>query len=348
MAHTLHDLPNGEVLTVQLICLIIIASVAAGAALHWLANVLVPLVFAIAIAACLSPAVDAAELAGIHRYIGTSICIALVVGVLYSLVHVLGNATIQVAKNMENMAMYTSTFTATARDVKDKAKALENTPFGFVLNNQFVEARIAELSLGTTALGATQSLLSALALGMSNLLLIIVFVAFILEMQLVSKHTFASKIHLRFRGYVGIKMCMSLLCGVLTFIFYHAVGLELALAFGSMHFILTWIPSIGPLVAVLLPLPVAFMDTTMTTFTRFSIFLAPTIIHGVVGIIIEPKLLGDNLELHSLTVLAALVVWGAVWGMPGVLLAAPLTAAIKLMFESMPATRPLAAVMGAV
>ena len=52
--------------------------------------------------------------------------------------------------------------------------------------------------------------------------------------------------------------------------------------------------------------------------------------------------MGDSLELHPITVMLCLIFWGMLWGIPGMLLAAPITAAFKIFFESMDTTRPLA------
>lgn len=52
--------------------------------------------------------------------------------------------------------------------------------------------------------------------------------------------------------------------------------------------------------------------------------------------------MGDSLELHPITILLCLIFWGMIWGVPGMLLAAPMTAAAKMVFESMAVTLPLA------
>jgi hypothetical protein len=68
----------------------------------------------------------------------------------------------------------------------------------------------------------------------------------------------------------------------------------------------------------------------------------PTVTHLFIGHFLEPKLMGDSLELHPITVLLCLIFWGMIWGVPGMLLAAPMTATAKLVFESMEVTLPIA------
>ena len=62
----------------------------------------------------------------------------------------------------------------------------------------------------------------------------------------------------------------------------------------------------------------------------------------IIGNVVEPKLLGDSLELHPITVLLSLIFWGMLWGLPGMLLAAPITAVLKILLESLDLTKPVA------
>jgi len=66
------------------------------------------------------------------------------------------------------------------------------------------------------------------------------------------------------------------------------------------------------------------------------------IIHFFVGNVLEPKIMGRGLNLSPLVVLLSLVFWGWLWGIPGMLLSVPLTAAIRIACEQMEITRPLA------
>jgi len=52
--------------------------------------------------------------------------------------------------------------------------------------------------------------------------------------------------------------------------------------------------------------------------------------------------MGDSLDLHPIAILIALIFWGMLWGVVGMLLAAPITAVMKILFERLEVTRPLA------
>ena len=71
------------------------------------------------------------------------------------------------------------------------------------------------------------------------------------------------------------------------------------------------------------------------------IILLPSIVHAIIGNVIEPKIFGETLGLHPITIILSLIFWGMIWGIIGVLLAAPLTAIIKITFEKFQTTKPI-------
>ena len=68
----------------------------------------------------------------------------------------------------------------------------------------------------------------------------------------------------------------------------------------------------------------------------------PAVIQFVIGNVIEPRIMGGSLDLHPITILLALIVWGMLWGIVGMLLATPLTAVMKIFFERIEHTRAFA------
>jgi AI-2 transport protein TqsA len=93
---------------------------------------------------------------------------------------------------------------------------------------------------------------------------VIIFVIYLLEGQ--RKRTqprrggLVARIQGRIQRYMTIKLALSLLNGLLAWATYRLLRLDLALAFGFIHFVLNFIPSVGPLVATLIPLPVVLVD----------------------------------------------------------------------------------------
>lgn len=68
-------------------------------------------------------------------------------------------------------------------------------------------------------------------------------------------------------------------------------------------------------------------------------------IQAPTGSILEPILMGRAVDLSPLVTMLCLAFWGLCWGLTGLLLAVPLTAMLKIIWENMDYTRPLAALM---
>ena len=143
------------------------------------------------------------------------------------------------------------------------------------------------------------------------------------------------------KKYIFTKFLTSAVTGISAGLIYWLLGLELAFIFGSLTFILNFIPVIGSIIAVLLPLPIAFLQYSDPTLFILVIIL-PTIIHQLVGNFIEPKIFGESFGLHPITILLSLIFWGMIWGFIGILLAAPLTAIIRISFERFQTTKQIA------
>jgi AI-2 transport protein TqsA len=152
------------------------------------------------------------------------------------------------------------------------------------------------------------------------------------------------------RRYVGTKVIISLVTGILVWVSLTLLNLPLASVFGILAFLLNFIPSIGSIFSTLLPIPIAVATFQSHTPEGAivvhwgSVLLAvaiPGAIQMTMGNVIEPKLMGEGLNLHPVTVLLALSFWGLLWGIVGMFLAAPITAAIRIVLMQFDTLRPI-------
>ena len=143
------------------------------------------------------------------------------------------------------------------------------------------------------------------------------------------------------KKYIFTKFITSTATGILAGLIYWFLGLELAFIFGTLTFILNFIPVIGSVIAVLLPIPIAVLQFPDLSSVML-IILFPTIVHTIIGNILEPKIFGETFGLHPITIILSLIFWGMIWGTIGVLLAAPITAIIKITFERFETTKKIA------
>ncbi len=65
----------------------------------------------------------------------------------------------------------------------------------------------------------------------------------------------------------------------------------------------------------------------------------------VFGKIIEPRLMGNTLNLSPLVILLSLALWGSIWGIPGAILCVPITVLLAIIFSNFEATRPVAVLL---
>ena len=146
----------------------------------------------------------------------------------------------------------------------------------------------------------------------------------------------------KIKHYVVLKTALSFLTGALTGLFLWITGVRLFFLFALLTFILNFIPNVGSIIATILPIPMVLVNPDFSILTLSLAIILPGTVLMVVGNVIEPKLLGDSLELHPITVLLSLIFWGIIWGIPGMLLAAPITAVFKILLENIEITKPVA------
>jgi AI-2 transport protein TqsA len=146
----------------------------------------------------------------------------------------------------------------------------------------------------------------------------------------------------KIRRYVGTKVVLSAVTGLLIWACLRAMGMELAGVFGVLAFLLNFIPSIGSIIATLLPIPIAVVEFHQTPWLIVLVVAIPGAIQNIIGNLIEPKLMGGGLDLHPVTILLALSFWGLLWGIVGMFLAAPITAAIRIVLMQFEMFRPVA------
>lgn len=146
------------------------------------------------------------------------------------------------------------------------------------------------------------------------------------------------------KKYIVLKTLVCVSAALLTTIILLIFHVEFAVIFGFLTFVLVYIPSLGPLIAAILP---AFMALAQfsSLVVPFWIFLTLISMHLIIGGLIEPKLMGDTMNLSLLIVFISLLFWGWLWGASGIFLAVPMTTSIKIVLENIPVTAPFAVLM---
>jgi AI-2 transport protein TqsA len=204
--------------------------------------------------------------------------------------------------------------------------------------------KVPARTVGELFLGTSNAILELLSAG----LLVLIFLLFLLVGEGFSKRseeTTSGQVATQVQRYILAQVVISAATGILVGLTLALLGVELALLFGFLVFLLNFIPTVGSIVATLLPLPVVLMSPDSTLTTVLLVLAIPGGIQLTIGNVIAPKVMGDTLDLHPVTILLALIFWGMLWGIPGALLATPITAIMKIMFTRMELTAPLSSWM---
>ena len=211
-----------------------------------------------------------------------------------------------------------------------------------------------------------QSLLAGFALSIqgvvSSFALIALYVAFLFATQHsfpkkmdelwpdVKKREQAQRVGERIRKsieqYLGIQTLMSLIMTVLSYAVMRSFGLDNALFWALVIFILNYIPIVGSVLAGLLP--------AMFALVQFETLLPVGIMAGLLFVVqfvisntVQPKMMGDSMNLSALVVILSLVLWQGLWGGVGAFLSAPLTVIVMIILAQFPTTRWIAVALSA-
>lgn len=148
----------------------------------------------------------------------------------------------------------------------------------------------------------------------------------------------------RVQRYLMVKSLTSAITGLATLLVALAFGLDLALLWGFLAFLLEFVPTIGSVLAVIPP--ALYGAVQFDGFTRpLALTLTLTAMQLFFGNYVDPKIEGRMLSLSPFVVLASIVVWAWVWGAAGALLGVPLTIAATTVARHFDGTRWLWAVL---
>lgn len=208
-------------------------------------------------------------------------------------------------------------------------------------------------------MGFVQSLFAGLGSVLSNGIVVLLIVVFILvetvgfEQRLqwaldaekadsVSKYI--SRVIAEVNRYMALKALISLLTGVLIAIWLAILGVDFPLLWGLLAFLLNFVPNIGSVIAAVPAVLLALIQ--LGPGSALLACIGFLVVNFGVGNVLEPRILGEGLDLSTLVVFLSLVIWGWVLGSVGMLLSVPLTMVAKIALDSSENMRWVARLMG--
>lgn len=141
--------------------------------------------------------------------------------------------------------------------------------------------------------------------------------------------------------YLGLKTLISVTTGVLSYIVFLIVGVDFPVFWAFLIFVLNFIPVIGSIVSTLFP--VVFSLLQFGDFVPgLMVLLFVGSIQFFIGNIMDPRLMGNSVNLSPLVIILSLAFWGAIWGITGMLLSVPIMVIIVIILSKFPNTKALA------
>lgn len=259
----------------------------------------------------------------------------------------------------ELIAASLSSFSDNAPEYEDNLRAMGASIFDF-LNSKGINISFDKMSNilnPSKVMGLTANVLSEFGGVMGNTLTIVFLVLFmLLEVDSIPIKTKAVKtdttdslgyinvIAKNIRHYLSIKTSTSLITGLVIWIGLTIIGVDYAILWALIAFLLNYIPTIGSIIAAV---PAVLFAAIQLGFGGAIgagiVFLVANL---VVGNIIEPKMMGKGLGLSTFVVFFSLLFWGFILGTVGMFLSVPLTMTIKIILEQNPSTKGIAIFMG--
>ena len=337
-------LRSAAILIILVICFMI---------LSWAADVIVPLLFAIIFSAMLFPICFRLEKWGCHKGVAafTSVLVAGLLSaaflsiVITQLIHLAGEAP-QFAARISTLADKAEGYLAQHFQIANSSQA-------HPLHQQLHKLMDNSSAYFSSTMSFTTTLLSqfllVLLFGFFLLYLRVFFLEFFYKVFASSEKTLIDetmqKIYLVIQNYLLGLLKVIAIVGTLNSIGLWSLGIESPLFFGFLGGLLVVIPYIGILIGSALPLIVALItkDSYWYAAGVMGVFL---FVHILEGNVITPYVVGSKVSINPLVAIFSLLLFGKLWGLAGLVLALPVTAICKIIFDTLPGFKAVGFLLG--
>ena len=162
----------------------------------------------------------------------------------------------------------------------------------------------------------------------------------ILKQQFSSIKTFR-KIEKDLIVFIKVKFFISLFTGIGIGLACWGFGVSFPVFWGLFAFAINFLQMIGSVISVVLLAIFSFVELESTSVLLFFI-LTITSVQALFGGVLEPIFMGKSFSINVVTILVMLMLWGYVWGIPGLIMSIPITVFLKILFERFPNTKIIA------
>lgn len=315
------------------------------AGIHAAADIIVQLLLALFFAIVLNPLVSWFIRRGIKRPAAIAIVVLVMLIFLTALVGVLAAS---INEFMTMLPKYNREFTRKFLSLQDAM------PF---LHMHISPERMLQRMDSERLMTFATTLMTQLSNAMASIILLVMTVVFMLfevrhvpyklRFALNNPQVHIAGLHRALKGvshYLALKTLLSLWTGAIVWAGLAIMGVQFALMWGVLAFLLNYVPNIGSVISAIPPMIQALLfNGVYECLLVGALFL---IVHMVIGNIMEPRMMGHRLGMSTLVVFLSLLVWGWLLGPVGMLLSVPLTSVCKIWMETTKGGSKLALLLG--
>ena len=364
-------------------CLIILSTLGVLAAFYFARSILVPLVLAVIVAAPLRPAVEWLAEKRVPRAISALGGLAVIAAVALAVVlPIAGRVRDLDLTNVQTLQSHLTTLRERLAPVLDAANSVQESAESFEDQMQGDGEKAGVVTAASAKDEARKpeevvvvreqppALFNAFGINpdtvtttLSSILIWLVTVYFVLASgdKLIASvidigDTAAERNKLKsvsegvktgLTSYLTTVTLVNLGLGVAIGLTMWLMGVPGALLIGFMAFLFNFVPMVGALVGMVVAAFVAIMNFPPEDWIWWALVPAAYFtLTTIEGNFVTPSLIGQSLEMNPLIVFLSIVVWGWIWGIPGIIVAVPILAAMKSVFENFESTRDAAAIIG--
>src|SRR6201987_2991337 len=312
--------------------------------------VLVVMLVSILIAFILAPVVALLMRARMPRSLASLVAVLLLLGLLYGISYVSYN---QASNFLQVLPKYSDRIRTVVVSVRDRAESL--TPLRPSLDDKNV-VRVLPTNPLSDAVSKSFGSVSQAVFALTFIPFLVYFMlswqqharsATVMLFRMEHRHTAYVTLGLisrMIRSFMVGNLLLGLLMATISVAVFGAIGLPFFFVVGVLSGFLSLVPYLGLALALAPPLLVGLGNTDSGDL--FAICVLVLALHFFALNVMYPKFLGNRMQLNPLAVTIALLFWGWLWGAMGLILAIPITAAMKSTFDHGESLKPWGACMG--
>ena len=152
------------------------------------------------------------------------------------------------------------------------------------------------------------------------------------------------KIENNLNTFIKVKCLVSFLTGIGTGLACFYFDISFPIFWGLFAFIINFIQMVGSFITVMLLSIIAFVELSATGTLLFFIITISGV-QVLFGAILEPIFMGKSFSINAIAVLVMLMFWGFLWGIPGLIMAIPITVFLKIILEQFSGTEVITSLL---